>query len=331
MPRVQRGGRPPGFHETAPEFACEEDTVIRLNPEETARHLPYAKLVQAIARAARETASGVLKAPERLMMPVGEQATLLCMPAAGADIGIVKVVTVHMQNAYRALPAIQGEVIVFDAASGKRLMLLDGPTVTARRTAAVTLLGIDTLAPRPPRSALIIGTGVQAAAHIDALIEYLSIRAFWLAGRDLRQTTTFCERLRSKYPGIDAVPVATSALGPTGVGTDIVVAATTSRTPVIPSQLPDATLAIGVGAFRPDMAELPAELLRRRHIVVDYLPGARHEAGDLLQAGVDWEKVSDLSQLLERRTQNQYAPAVFKSVGHASWDLAAARVAMQPR
>lgn len=305
--------------------------MIRLNPEETAKRLPYAELVQAIARAARETASGVLKAPDRLVMPVGEQATLLCMPAAGADIGIVKVVTVHMQNASRALPAIQGEVIVFDAASGQRHMLLDGPTITARRTAAVTLLGIDTLAQRPPRSALIIGTGVQAAAHVDALTDYFGIRAFWIAGRELRQTTAFCEQLRSKYPGIDAAPVATSALEPTGTGTDIVVAATTSRTPVIPSRLPDATLAIGVGAFRPDMAELPAELLLRRRIVVDYLPGAKHEAGDLLQAGVDWGKVSELSQLLERGTENQRAPAVFKSVGHASWDLAAARVAMQTR
>jgi 1-piperideine-2-carboxylate/1-pyrroline-2-carboxylate reductase [NAD(P)H] len=303
--------------------------MTQLDATQTAQRLPYSKLVPAIARAARELAEGLLDAPERLAVGIEPTASLLCMPAVARDIGIVKVVTVHPQNRERALPAIQGEVIVFETDTGRRLMLLDGPTVTARRTAAVTLLAIDTLAPHRPRSALIIGTGVQAEAHVDALSDYFGMRSFWIAGRGLREATAFCDALTASHPDVQAMPIAAASLAPTGLDTDLAIALTTSTTPVIPPQLPDSTLAIGVGAFRPHMAELPAELLNKRRIVVDYLKGAKHEAGDLLQAKVDWTQVDELQQYLG--TSGPRAPAAFKSVGHASWDLAAARVALQSR
>lgn len=304
--------------------------MISLDAIETARRLPYNELVPMIGRAAQELANGDLHAPERTVVPLVSNASLLCMPAAAADIGITKVVTVHPDNRARHLPVIQGEVIVFDAGTGERLLLLDGPTVTARRTAAVTLLAIDRLAQRQTQSALLIGTGIQAAAHADALIEYLGVREFWIAGTTLQSATHFCDRLRAMHPRVHAAPIAASALEPAGLGTDIVIAATTARTPVIPAQLPDTTLAIGVGAFRPDMAEFPSELLARRRIVVDYLEGARHEAGDLLRAHVNWQEVSQLGDALDRPiTDASPRSFAFKSVGHASWDLAAARVALR--
>lgn len=303
-----------------------------LSSEETAALLPYPELVAAIAQAAQELASGTLNAPERLGVPMGTANTLLCMPAVAPDLTAIKIVTVHANNAAHSLPAIQGEVIVLDTSTGRRLMLLDGPTVTARRTAAVTLLAIKTLSPSEPRSALIIGTGAQAATHADALISYFGMRSLWIAGEELPLAQAFCDRLRSAHAGIDAVPIKASTLAPTGVDTDLVIALTTAKVPVIPPQLPDSTLAIGVGAFRPDMAELPAALLSKRRIVVDYLKGARHEAGDLLQAGVDWNAVTELSMHLgEDASTRGHTATAFKSVGHASWDLAAARVALQFR
>lgn len=302
---------------------------MRLDAAETARTLPYVELVPEIARAAREYATGQLSAPERLVVALETGATLLCMPAVASDIGITKIITVHQQNAASALPAIQGEVIVFDVANGRRLMMLDGPTVTARRTAAVTLLAIERLAPQRPGSAVLIGTGVQAAAHVEALVEYFDVRRFWLLGRDLPAAQRFCDTMRAVHPDIDITPVATSSVNSHCRNADAVIALTTSKTPVIPAELPDTTLAIGVGAFRPDMAELPAQLLSNRRIVVDHLPGAKHEAGDLLRAHVNWSEVTELSRHLEGPSQS--SPCVFKSVGHASWDLAAARVALRHR
>lgn len=305
--------------------------MMRLDAARTAQRLPYRQLVPAIARAARELAIGAIQAPDRLATHIDEHSTLLCMPAVAADIGMTKIVTVHAQNPARGLPSIQGEVIVFEANSGRRLLLLDGPTVTARRTAAVTLLAIETLRARPPATALIIGAGTQAAAHVEALHQYLNMSTLWIAGKDFAEAREFCSRMRDRHAGIEPIPLDATSLEPTGVGTDVVIALTTSRTPVVPPQLPENTLAIGVGAYRPDMAELPAELLQRRRIMVDYLPGAKHEAGDLLQAGIDWSRVEELQAALHPGVNRAGGAWVFKSVGHASWDLAAARVALDQR
>ena len=89
------------------------------------------------------------------------------------------------------------------------------------------------------------------------------------------------------------------------------------------------TLAVGVGAFKPDMVEFPAALLHSRQIVVDDLAGARHEAGDLIQAGIDWSQVRELAGMLDQPPPTGAGSLpVFKTVGQAAWDLAAARVAL---
>lgn len=297
-----------------------------LNAEQTARALPYAQLVPAVAQAARELAQQRIQAPERLVVPMAAGGVLLAMPAVGHDLSVTKLVSVHPGNGALGLPVIQGEVVVMDTATGRRLALLDGPTVTARRTAAVTLLGIQTLAPHTPKTALLIGTGAQAAAHADALVVHLGIAQFWIAGRSLAAAQAFSAAVQARHPQV--VATAMVDLQNALPATDLVLALTTLRTPVIPAHIGAQTLAIGVGAFKPDMAEFPAALLRSRRIVVDDLGGARHEAGDLLQAGVDWSQVRDLASVLASASVPAGPVPVFKTVGQAAWDLAAARVAM---
>lgn len=299
-----------------------------LNAVQTAQVLPYARLVPAVAQAALELAAKHIQAPERLVVTIDPASVLLCMPAIGGDLGVTKLVTVHANNAQHGLPVIQGEVIVFEVATGRRLALLDGPTVTARRTAAVTLLGIQTLAPRPPSTVLLIGTGAQAAAHADALVEFFSVAQFWVSGSKLASAQAFCAALQLRHPQVTAIAVTAADLHNALPATDVMIALTTSRTPVIPAHIAPDTLAIGVGAFKPDMAEFPPELLRSRRIVVDDLDGARHEAGDLIRANIDWTRVSSLSSVLATNSEPGAALPVFKTVGQAAWDLAAARVAV---
>lgn len=299
-----------------------------LTPAQTAEALPFDRLVPAIMRAAKEMASGEINAPERQVVTIDAASVLLSMPAIAPDIGITKLITVHGDNARHGLPAIQGEVVVFDTATGKRLALLDGPTVTARRTAAVTLLGIELLAPKKPASALLIGSGVQAAAHADGLVDYFGVTDFRIASRNVAHAQSFCETLRQRHPQVKAIAIDAATARTETPDTDLVIALTTSKTAVIPSQLLPHTLAIGVGAFKPDMVEFPADLLHERPIVVDHLAGAKHEAGDLLQASIDWDKVRDISQLVTQGGSKAGLLPVLKTVGHASWDLAAARVAV---
>jgi 1-piperideine-2-carboxylate/1-pyrroline-2-carboxylate reductase [NAD(P)H] len=222
-------------------------------------------------------------------------------------------------------------VIAFETDTGRRLALMDGPTVTARRTAAMSLLGIRTLLPRTPRSALLIGTGAQAAAHADALAEVFGVRQFWVAARDLARTQAFCQSVSERHPQVVASPLPAQMLQQDLPRTDVVIALTTSRVAVIPEQVAADTLAIGVGAFKPDMVEFPASLLHARRIVVDDLAGAHHEAGDLIQAKVDWAGVAGIGDVLSGKIApdtlgSAGALPVFKTVGQAAWDLAAARV-----
>lgn len=292
----------------------------------TAEALPYSLLVPAVAQAAIGLSRGGIDAPERTVVHIDADSVLLCMPAVAADISVTKLITVHGKNARHGLPAIQGEVIVFETATGRRLALLDGPTVTARRTAAVTLLGIETLAPRRPLSVLLIGTGAQAAAHAQALAAYFGVREFHVAGTSMARAEGFAARLREQYPGVEARAHAAPDAAP---ATDVVIALTTSTVPVIPALLPATTLAIGVGAFKRHMAEFPPALLHARDIVVDDAHGARHEAGDLIQAGVDWPGVRSLGDILSGKAAPPARVPVFKTVGQAAWDLAAARVAVR--
>ncbi|WP_334190138.1 delta(1)-pyrroline-2-carboxylate reductase family protein [Noviherbaspirillum sp.] len=297
------------------------------NAAQTAHLLPYTRLVPAIAEAAQDYANGSIAAPERLVVPIEEAGVLLAMPAIAQDIGVTKLITVHGDNARHDLPAIQGEVIVFDSKTGRRHAMLDGPTVTARRTAAVTLLGIQLLAPAAPVSALLIGTGVQAAAHADALIEFFGVTRLFVASRSEHHAQAFCDALRLRHAQASAFPIGSADIAARCQEVDVVIALTTATVPVIPAQLPPATMAIGVGAFKPEMAELPAELLHARGVVVDHLAGARHEAGDLLRANIDWSKVRDLASVIRNGITDKSPVPVLKTVGHAAWDLAAARVA----
>ncbi len=134
--------------------------------------------------------------------------------------------------------------------------------------------------------------------------------------------------MQKRHPQVTAQPLDLAQLQSELPATDVLIALTTSRTPVIPLRIAPATLAIGVGAFKPDMAEFPPQLLHQRQIVVDDLDGARHEAGDLLQAGVDWSRVTALSAVLDGTVNIAGQMPVFKTVGQAAWDLAAARVAL---
>ncbi len=297
-----------------------------LSAEHTAALLPYRQLVPALRQAASDLRSGALLAPHRLTV-AGNDGAVMCMPALAGDIGIVKTITVHPENRHKGLPSIQGEVVIFDAATGRRLAWLDAATVTARRTAALSLLGIERVGPAKTDRVLLIGTGAQAHAHADAFAEHLGIRHFGIAARDVDKARSFTADLTARFAHVDAQAIDLSALDRSALaGYDVVVALTSALSPVVPEHVPAETLVIGVGAYRPDMAEIPASLLHRRRIIVDHLPGARTEAGDLIRAGIDWDSVIDFAEPeLPAGAGNGW---VVKTVGHASWDLAAARTAI---
>lgn len=291
------------------------------NAEETARLLPFPDLTTAIATASAQCAQGAIVAPERQVVPLADGAgVMLSMPATASDIAIHKLVNVVPGNRDRGLPTIHGVVAAYDGATGKELLVLDGPTVTARRTAAVSMLGLKTFSAAPPRRMALIGTGKQASGHVQAIAALYPDIELCIVGRSLDKAREFIAAHKDSGLAFHAA---------TDVPPDIDAAltATTSKTPVYRLPAQAGRLVIGVGAFEADSAEIGRDTVLASQVYVDDPAGAHQEAGDLILAGVDWSTVRPLADALADGADTT-RPIVFKTVGCAAWDLAAARCAL---
>lgn len=287
----------------------------------TASMLPYVPLSESIAKVLAGKASGAVCSPARLSMPLPDGGVLLLMPAADQDLAVTKLITVCPGNSEKGLPLIMGEVVVMRADTGERLGVLDGPEVTARRTAAASLLAAERLAPNTDGPLLVVGAGVQALSHALAFTSGLGVGEVFVCSRSRGSADALADRLRA------AGLVAWSVGHPEEVldKTPLIVTATTSPVPVIPAKVRQDAFIAAVGSFSPKQAEIPAELVRRCQLFVDDLDAARSEAGDLILADVEWKEVTPLELVPERLELP--GPVFYKAVGFAALDLAAARLA----
>jgi ornithine cyclodeaminase len=292
--------------------------------EQTAQRLPYPALVHQL-RALLQDAS--VQVPQRTVLPLASGGSLFLMPALDQRVAITKLITYTPANAGTGKPTIQGDVVVFDVTTGERSLVLDGPTVTARRTAAVSLLAAQALAPNPQGPLLIVGAGVQGRSHLEAFAQNLPAKEVLIASRSEASAEALAKFgralglrasvVRDPNSVVDQCPLIVSCTPATGV-----VLSALPR--------PDAFIA-AVGAFTPSMAELAPELCRyceQHGIVVLDTPDAAHEAGDLIQAGLDLTALPDLRKVCANDKGPARGPVLFKSCGWAGWDLAAARAAI---
>ena len=287
----------------------------------TAAAIPFGPLVDALAVAAVQFLRGEIRSPERLSVPLAGDGVSLSMPASAADIAIHKLVNVQPANTEAKLPSLHGVVTVSDSRTGRPLCFLDGPELTGRRTAGISLLGIRAFLRRAPARVLLIGTGAQSGYHVAGFHALYPACQIVVRGTGRAREEAFCQAWRGVHPAIAPCP----AQIPGDV--DVVITLTTSKQIVYDEAALPSRLVIGVGAFKPDMAEIGAATLRASRIYADDPAGARHEAGDLIRANVEWSEVMPLAQALNGNHPD--APVVLKSVGTAAWDLAAARVALR--
>ena len=294
------------------------------DPFDTAAHLPYTLLVRELVRLLEDDS---VQVPPRLVQPLAGGGSLFVMPALDARTAIAKLITFTPANAARALPTIQGDVLVFDVATGQRRMLLDGPTVTARRTAAVSVLAAQRLAANTQGPLLIVGAGVQGRAHLEAFAEVLKITEVVIASRSSASADALAQYAQNLGLRARVEQDANAALA----SCPLVVTCTPAQSVVL-NVLPrhDGFIA-AVGAFTPSMAELAPSLCLHMaahgRVVVD-TQDALHEAGDLLLAGLDVSQFATLAQVIRQDIKKSDGPVLFKSCGWAGWDLAAARTAL---
>ena len=301
---------------------------MKLDPQQTAQALPYLRLSQAIADLLQDASVVV---PPRLVQRLSNAGSLFVMPAADAQLAITKLITWVADNPSQGLPAIQGEVTVFDARDGRLLLQLDGPTVTARRTAAVSLLAAQRLAPNPQGRLLLVGAGVQAKAHLHAFVQGLGVKEVWVASRTRESAQALVDEATSLGVSAAIAHSADQALAECS----LVVSATSAHQVALRARPRDDAFMCAIGAFTPAMVEWAPEVCRHvaehGRVVVD-TRDADHEWGDLLQAGLDVALFPCLQDLLRGQVAWNPAasgPVFFKSCGWAGWDLAAARCVVQ--
>jgi ornithine cyclodeaminase len=300
-----------------------------LNACETADCLPYPRLVSELRALLRDAS---VQVPQRLVQALPGGGSLFVMPAFDAHVAITKLITFTPASAGTARPAIQGDVVVFDVASGERTLVLDGPAVTARRTAAVSVLAAQALAPNAQGPLLIVGAGAQGRAHLEAFREVLAVTEVLISSRTAESAEALAAHARSLNMKARVIPDPDAALA----DCPLVVTCTPANGIVLRSRPRDDAFIAAVGAFTPAMVELAPELCRyvaqAGRIVVD-TPDAAHEAGDLIQAGLDAASFPALRDVLDvlDEASNPKGPVLFKSCGWAGWDLAAAHVASAAR
>ena len=295
-----------------------------LSPAATAAALPYGALVDHIEALLKDPTVAV---PPRLVQPLNGGGSLFVMPAIDDRLAITKLITFVPDNGPRGLPAIQGDIVVFDARDGRRLMVLDGPTVTARRTAAVSLLAARRLAPRTDGPLLIVGAGVQGRAHLEAFHQGLGVSEVWVASRSVASADVLVRHALALGLNARRVEDANAALA----DCPLVVSATPAQAVALNACPRDDAFVAAVGAFTPRMVEWAPEVCRhmaRAGMLVVDTRDADHEAGDLLQARLNVSEIPSLGDIVRGQVSPCGRQVFFKSCGWAGWDLAAARCAV---
>jgi len=296
--------------------------------------LDYESLVERLRQAFRRDITVPLRHHHSIEGD-GETATLLLMPAwqAGRHIGI-KLATVFPGNSAQGLPAVMGAYLLLDGRTGSPLALIDGPVLTARRTAAASALASSYLSRPDSERLLMVGTGTLAPHLIAAHAAVRPIHNVLVWGR----TEETAAKLAKRLDRPDFRVAATTDLEAAARGAHIISCATLSNEPLIAGDWlqPGQHLDL-VGGFRPDMRETDDTAIRRARVFVDTRAGACSEAGDIVQpieSGVlDPEDIAaDLFELTrgERAGRRYYDQiTLFKSTGTALEDLAAAELAVE--
>lgn len=284
-----------------------------LDEDAVRRHLHLADLIPAMARALADLSAGRIVQPVRQMLSIAEhQGFFAVMPAyAGGALG-AKLVTFYPHNA--GIHTHHALVLLFRPETGEPLATMDGRLITELRTAAVSAVATQYLA-RPDAATLaILGSGVQARSHLEALrlVRSLGEVRVWSP----RNAAGFAER-----HGVRAAASAEEAVR----GADVIVVATTSRTPVLRGEWVSPGAHVNaVGAVRPDWRELDDDLVRRARLYVESRAAATTEAGDVIAAGEPFAELGEVVEGTRPGRQSAGEVTLFKSVGVAVADVVAA-------
>lgn len=309
--------------------------LFTIDAKAVAAALPYDQLIAALRQAFDAGADVPQRTHHEIALPNAASATLLLMPAWQSGNGLgVKIATVFPDNANRGLPAVFASYLLMSAETGAPVAILDGTELTLRRTAAASALASSYLSREDTNTMLMIGTGNLAPHLIAAHVAVRPISEVLIWGR----RPEAARRLVNALSGMSFSATVATDLEAAAGAADIISTATLATQPVLMGQW----LAAGqhldlVGAFTPDMCEADEAAIVRADVYVDTRTGALSEAGEIVQAirsGAlgEGDIKGDLAELVAGRVsgrKNIDDITLFKSVGTALEDLAAAQLVMK--
>jgi alanine dehydrogenase len=288
---------------------------MNLDENAVGRLLLMEEVIPAMERALADFSGGKVAQPTRVMVPVAEHEGFLgLMPAyTGSALG-TKLVAFYPRNT--AVPTHHATILLFKPETGEPLVTMDGRLITEVRTAAVSAVATDRLARSDASVLAIIGSGVQARSHLEAL---RLVREF----REVRVWSPRRAQVFAEEHGVRAAASAEEAAR----GADVVVTATTSPKPVLFGEwLSPGAHVNAVGAPRPDWRELDDEVLRRARVYVDSREAAMKESGDVIAAGEIFAEVGEVVSGAKPGRQSDEEVTLFKSLGLAVEDVATAEL-----
>ena len=274
--------------------------------------------------------------PVRLSTDIpGKNATSLVMPAYLLDSPYytVKVVSVNYSNPQKGLPLLHSSVQVFDASKGNIVATLDGESITAIRTGAVSGLATGILAKKDAKVGAIFGTGVQAKSQVEAILFVKNLEKILVFSRTKESAELFCNLIYKRF-GIKASTGNKDSLKEA----DVICTATPSKKPLFDHS--DLNLGVhinAIGSFKPHMQEIGIETVINSKVIVDNREACEVEAGDLI-IPVEEKKWSfnlvhgELGQVILGEVSGRDSDdeiTLFKSVGNAIQDLALANLIMK--
>jgi ornithine cyclodeaminase/alanine dehydrogenase-like protein (mu-crystallin family) len=310
--------------------------MIFLTEREVASLLPISDVLGAVEKAFRAQSHGKLSMPMR-NMAVNDAGYFGAMPAAisGDQSALgAKLVTFFPGNSATGMHTHQALIALFDPRSGQPQALMDGRFITEIRTAATSALATRVLARADARVVAILGTGVQARAHVTALPEVMPIDELRIWGRSAKGAAEVADFARKRGLHSRVAATVTDACN----GADVVCTVTSSRDPIIKSTDVDAGAHINaVGFGGPTARELPGDLMARGRIFVDSLDGAFNESGNIILAIREGQLPAkpDVTLLCEviaghaPGRQSREDITIFDSLGIALEDLACAQLVFE--
>jgi len=248
------------------------------------------------------------------------------------QIGL-KTVTVFQENPRKGLPVIHALLLIMDGRDGRPLAVMDGEYLTALRTGAASGLATDLLARKQARSVAVLGAGVQGRTQLEAVCAVRPIEKAYAIDVDSGKAEAFAREMSDNL----SIPVAAAEKEKALPDCDVLCTATPANQPVFSDQLLKSGVHINaVGSYKPEMREIPEETVARARVIVDCRAACLAEAGDLIQpieAGlIDEDHVSteigEIAAGTRRGRMSEEQVTLFKSVGNAVQDLAAASRAL---